>query len=81
MNRLHYTKGKKQIIAERLLAINIVSFIAGLILGMMIHFLRFPEMYVTTWKYQLENDIKRGNEQAIEYYNERYLLNNKKLFE
>ena len=46
-----------------------------------IDFFRFPECYLTTWKYQLKNDIKRGNEKAIEYYTERYVANNRILFE
>ena len=46
-----------------------------------IDFLRFPECYLTTWKYQLRLDLERGNEKAIEYYNERYIANGKVLFE
>ena len=48
---------------------------------LMVDTIRFPECYFTTWKYQLENDLKRGNEKAIEYYQTRYIANDRYLFE
>ena len=47
---------------------------------LMVDTIRFPECHFTTWKYQLENDIKQGNERAIEYYHERYIANGRYLF-
>lgn len=46
-----------------------------------VDFVRFPECYVTTWKYQLQNDIKSGDAVAIEYYNNTYVENGRTLFE
>lgn len=43
-------------------------------------FLCYPEKYITSWKYQLKNDILNGNEEMIEYYETRYLKNNIELF-
>ena len=37
------------------------------------NFVRFPEKYITTWKYQLENDIQSGDQEAIAYYNNSYI--------
>ena len=43
--------------------------------------LSYPEKYFTTWKFQLYNDIEAGNEEAIEYYQTKYIKNGIKLFE
>lgn len=46
-----------------------------------IDFFRFPECYLTTWKYQLQNEIKAGNQEMIDYYNHVYVENNRSLFD
>ena len=43
-------------------------------------FAKYPEQYVTTWRYQLESDLAKGNQDAIEYYNDTYVANGKYLF-
>lgn len=43
-------------------------------------FFKYPEKYMTTWKYQLENKLAKGNQEAIQYYNETYIANGKRLF-
>lgn len=48
---------------------------------LMVDVLRFPECYISTWRYQLKNDIERGDEVAIEYYNHVYVENDRILFE
>ena len=45
-----------------------------------VDFIKYPEEYLSTWKYQLENDLIEGNEFAIEYYNNNYVANGKYLF-
>ena len=35
----------------------------------------YPEMFFSTWRYQLKNDIARGNKDAIRYYETKYLAN------
>lgn len=47
----------------------------------LIDFMRFPEVYSTTLKYQLESDVKAGDQKAIKYYNDTYVKNGKILFE
>ena len=44
-------------------------------------FVRFPDKYITTWKYQLKNDIQSGDMEAIAYYNRVYKSNGINLFE
>ena len=41
----------------------------------------YPELFFSTWRYQLKNDIARGNEEAITYYQVKYLDNGIKLWE
>lgn len=53
----------------------------GLMSILVVDFIRFPECYLPTWKYQLHNDIKKGDEMAIEYYENQYVKNNRILFE
>lgn len=49
-------------------------------IGLYVDLCRFPEKYCTTYKYQLKNDIKRGDAEAIEYYNRVYTANGINLF-
>lgn len=46
----------------------------------MVDFIRFPECYCTTWKYQLKNDIGAGKPAAVEYYQTNYIDKGKILF-
>ena len=43
-------------------------------------FMRFPDKYITTWKYQLKNEIASGDTEAIAYYNRVYTSNGINLF-
>lgn len=47
----------------------------------MTDFVRFPDKYITTWKYQLKNEIVSGDAEAIAYYNRVYKSNGINLFE
>lgn len=60
---------------------NIVTLIIliSLIL-LLVNIVRFPELYLPTWKYQLKNDVAKGDQAAITYYNSTYMLNGKTLF-
>ena len=49
--------------------------------GITVDFVSYPEMYLPTWKYQLQNDIKKGDAEAIKYYEETYIANGRELFE
>lgn len=53
------------------------AFVSSLILSIVlltisIDIIRFPECYSPIWKYQLQNDIKDGDVQAIAYYGKNY---------
>lgn len=62
--------------------IRVLKFIvAAVFIVFVIDFCRFTECYLPTWKYQLKNDIIRGNEKAIEFYEEKYVQNNRDLFD
>ena len=43
-------------------------------------FVVYPEMYLTTWKYQLKNEIYSGEQASIDLYENVYVKNNKDLF-
>lgn len=38
-----------------------------------IDFIRFPDKYITIWKYQLQNEINTGDAESIEYYQTNYI--------
>ena len=66
---------------KKIIKFIVLSLAIGIVLTIIIDFFRFPECYITTWKYQLQNDISAGNEKAIAYYNKNYIENGKVLFE
>jgi len=57
--------------------------IAGIIcfLSFYVNFCRFTEQYITTYKYQLYNDLKRGDAKAVNFYQTRYVDNGRILFD
>ena len=61
---------------KKFLMVVAIVFIAVVLVG----FAKYPEVYLSTWRYQLKNDIDRGDEMAIEYYNENYVANGIYLF-
>ena len=60
-----------------------VMFLIVVIINLIIciDFVHFPECYLTTWKYQLKNDIAAGDQTAITYYNTHYVKYNRNLFD
>ena len=73
-------RDKKKFIKSTTILIFMIIIISCSIL-LFIEFLSYPEKYLTTWKYQLKQDIKVGNQQAIEYYQNNYLEKGQKLWE
>ena len=71
--KLRVNKGK---LISRLAMLLMILLMAN----MTVSFAKYPEQYVTTWKYQLENDLAKGKQDAIEYYNDTYIANGKQLF-
>lgn len=65
-------------------SIMILTFILIMIICLIytcIKFCMYPEKYLSTWKYQLKQDIEAGNQQAIEYYQKNYLERGEKLWD
>ncbi len=56
-------------------AIVIISFVYTAI-----DVVRFPELYSTTRKYQLQNEVEAEIPEAVDYYNRVYRANGIKLF-
>ena len=50
-------------------------------LSICIDFIRFPECYMPSWRYQLRNDIYANNKDAIQLYEEYYVKHNRDLFD
>ena len=50
-------------------------------LAVYIDFVRFPECYMPKFRYQLQNDLKSGDAEAIEYYQRYYVDKGRILFE
>lgn len=71
--RLRINKGK---MISRVAMLIVILLMAN----MGVSFAKYPEQYLTTWRYQLENDLAKGKQDAIEYYNETYVANGKQLF-
>ncbi|MBS5858057.1 MAG: hypothetical protein KIC60_06190 [Clostridium sp.] len=43
---------------------------------MSIELIQYPEKYLTTWRYQLQQKVNSGDQEAIDYYQETYLNRN-----
>ncbi len=70
---------KKFVKSTITLILVIVAFIT--MAWLFVDFCTYPESYLTTWRYQLHREIEQGDEEAIEYYQEVYVKNNRILWE
>lgn len=68
---------KKTIAIIRLFLFLTISII---LLLQFFNFAKYPELYSTTLKYQLQCDIEQGNAEAITYYHNTYTANGLDLF-
>lgn len=66
---------------RRFIAVITSAVVSVGIMSATIHVIRYPELYSTTLKYQLKNDISAGDITAIEYYNTTYAAHGINLFE
>lgn len=80
-----YLRKRRAIIKKRKLNKFIMFILSIIMLGsillLAIDFIRFPDCYLTTWRYQLKNDILSGNQEMIDYYNNTYVANGRILFD
>lgn len=58
----------------------LIVFAVGVLTGVAVDAILYPECYSSIYRYQLQNDIERGNKEAVEYYNRRYIENGRELF-
>ena len=75
------TKKGFKIDLKRFFASLLVLTLITTCMGLYVDFVRFPDKYITTLKYQLKNDIQSGDMEAITYYNRVYKSNGINLFE
>lgn len=55
----------------------ILSIALTILLAVMtIEFINYPEKYLTTWRYQLHQEVNAGDQEAINYYKTTYLDHN-----
>lgn len=85
LQKERYLRKRKAIMKKRKLNKFIMFILSIIMLGsillLTIDFFRFPECYLTTWRYQLKNDILSGNQEMIDYYNNTYVANGRILFD
>lgn len=75
------TKKGFKIDLNRLFASLLIIIVFASCIGLYVDFVRFPDKYITTLKYQLKKDIQSGDMEAITYYNRVYKSNGINLFE
>ena len=68
-----HTRKSRKINLNRLCTSLLVLTLTIFCISLYVDFVRFPDKYITTWKYQLKNEIASGDEKAIEYYNKYYV--------
>ena len=73
-------KAKRRINKRKFISRLVCLLAVVVLLNAVVSFAKYPEQYLTTWKCQLENDLAKGNRDAIEYYNDTYVANGKYLF-
>ena len=65
---------KKFIKAITTIVITII--LTVIMIFMSIELIQYPEKYLTTWRYQLQQKVNSGDQEAIDYYQETYLNHN-----
>lgn len=77
------TKRKRTVKTDKLKAIAstiLAMLVIGLLMLLLTGFVKYPEKYLSTWRYHLQCDIENGDEAAIEYYQTNYVANGINLF-
>lgn len=63
-----------------LIALLVTLFVVAMI-DWIFSFIEFPEKYLSTWRYQLHEEVKSGDKQAVDYYQKHYLDKGVRLWE
>lgn len=77
--RIKIVNKKKFIKSITTLVLSIALII--LLVIMTVQLINYPEKYLSTWRYQLYQEIQAGDQEAIEYYQKNYLDKGIKLWE
>lgn len=85
LQKERYLRRRKAIIKkrkrEKFISSLLIVALFSIYVALMIDFVRFPECYLSTWRYQLKNDILSGDQEMIDYYNNTYVSNGRILFD
>ena len=73
-------KGKLKVNKGKFIRFWCLVIIGLALINLAVSFIKYPEQYITTWKKALRDDLAKGNQSAIEYYNNTYVANGKLLF-
>lgn len=65
---------KKFVKAISILILTLI--LVATIAWMSIELIQYPEKYLTTWRYQLQQKVNSGDQEAIDYYQHTYLDHN-----
>ncbi len=63
--------------------IKVLAFVMVLacIIALLSDICTYPERYFSSWRYQLEQDVRAGEPEATEYYERNYVARGIRLFE
>lgn len=67
-----YNRKRLKIDLHRLFSAFICLVLVMACTGITVDFCRYPEKYLTTWRYQLYREIEAGKTESIDYYNRHY---------
>jgi hypothetical protein len=70
--RVSVLKVVARVLPVLLVVVLFIALLSGLV--------KYPEKYLSTWRYQLKCDIEQGNQAAISYYETNYVANGIDLF-
>lgn len=66
---------------KQILIILLIVILIVLVFDFIYKIIAYPELFFSTWKYQLKNSVKAGQPEAVEYYQRVYLAHGITLWE
>ena len=66
---------------KKILIILLITVFAVLLFDTVYKLVAYPELFFSTWKYQLMNEVRAGDPEAVEYYQRVYLAHGITLWE
>ena len=68
-----HTKRVLKVDFKRFLSLLLAVAVVVSCMGLCVDVCKFPEKYSTTYRYQLKNHIKNGDQKAVDYYEKNYI--------